>query len=50
VSKPDDFPRVPTPDEAEREAFLAEQERYERPDDYNVWEENQIFLDNEGDY
>jgi hypothetical protein len=53
-----DFPRVPTEAECERETerermreeFEAEQAamRWERDDDYNVWEENQIFLDNEG--
>ena len=24
--------------------------QYERDDDYNVWEEQQVFLDNEGGY
>ena len=31
-----------------QEAAQVEAERYERPDDYNVFEENQIMLDNEG--
>ncbi len=31
-----------------REEAQIEAERHERPDDYNVWEENQIMLDNEG--
>ncbi len=44
-------PPVPSPQDTEREAFLAEQQEYywlDRPDDYNVFEEQQIFLDNEG--
>jgi hypothetical protein len=30
--------------------FQLEQERLERTDDYNVYEENCIFNDNEGDW
>jgi len=34
--------------ELERERLQVEAERLERPDDYNVFEENQIALDHEG--
>jgi hypothetical protein len=33
----------------EPEDFFDFDNEYERPDDYNVWEENQILLDREWD-
>lgn len=52
--KTPDYPPVPSPEETERERMRAEWEAEQPPewldrsDDYNVFEEQQVFLDNEG--
>ena len=48
---PLDSPPVPSQEQCKREQYRAEEQEYywlDRPDDYNVFEEQQVFLDNEG--
>jgi hypothetical protein len=51
------IPAVPTPAQTEQERYDAEMRREQQEldairceplEDYNAWEENQVFLDNEG--